>query len=129
MLNDGNKSSSAYEAFNTLFLVAIILSMFGAVTGTLGSPLTYPKGAYLFLGSDTVYEVVQVCTFIPIRLSLFSPPLFSIVPKQSVKLLAHRRSYDQGQVDEDLPHPTHCETISELLIAFALNSCLWLTGA
>jgi len=93
MLNDGNKSNSAYEAFNTLFLVAIILSMFGAVTATL------------------------------------SMRWYSIVPKRSVKLLAHRRSYDQGQIDEDLPHPTHCETISELMIVFALNSCLWLTGA
>ena len=32
-LADGDKSSHAYQTYNTLFLVAIVLSMFGAVTG------------------------------------------------------------------------------------------------
>jgi len=92
-LADGDKKGHAYQAFNSLMLIAIMLSMFGAVTATL------------------------------------SMRWYSIVPKASVKLLAQRRSYDQGQVERDLPGLTHCETIAEQLVAYALSSCLYLTSA
>jgi len=34
-LDDGDKDSHAYQAFNSLLLVAMILSMFGAITATM----------------------------------------------------------------------------------------------
>jgi len=92
-LADGDKGGHAYQAFNALLLIAIMLSMFGAVTATL------------------------------------SMRWYSIVPKPSVKLLAQRRFYDQGQIPQDLPDLIHCETIAEQLVAFALSSCLYLTSA
>ncbi|SRR5258707_3684885 len=63
-LADGDKQSRAYLRFNSSLLSSLILSMFGAVAGKFVI-LCIPQGAYVvctsLLGSDDVYDMVQVC--------------------------------------------------------------------
>ncbi|KAF8343789.1 uncharacterized protein EI90DRAFT_3027115 [Cantharellus anzutake] len=87
-------------------------------------------------GTSASYQAINSLMLVATMLSMsgaitatLSMRWYSIVPKDSVQLLAHRRSYDQGQVREDLAPLRFRETIFERTIPFALNTCIHLTNA